>query len=74
MTNMIIRQIPEELHQKIKERAARHRRSVNKEVLVLLEEALARHDALPAEPPEPFAGRVAITDDWLRQAREEGRP
>ena len=74
MRNLIIRRMPAEIHQKIKERAVRHRRSINKEILMMLEKALAEDDLLPVEPPVPFKGRFQIDDEWLRKAKDEGRP
>ena len=47
---------------------------MNRELLVILEEALGAEALMPAEPPEPFAGAFPLSDEWLRQAREEGRP
>ncbi|EGJ29324.1 MULTISPECIES: hypothetical protein [Moorena] len=40
MTNLSLRDIPEELYQKIKAMAARERRSVNQQILVLLERSV----------------------------------
>lgn len=74
MPNLLIRQMPDAIHRKIKERAARNQRSINKEILVLLEDALAQVATLPAEPPIPFKGLFKIDDTWLQEAKEEGRP
>ena len=73
MTDLIIRRVPTKLHSMLKERAARNRRSMNQELLALLEEALIGGRRAPAEPPEPFTGRFLIDDDWILAAREEGR-
>lgn len=40
MTNLSLRDIPEELYQQIKAMAARERRSVNQQILVLLERSV----------------------------------
>ncbi len=40
MPGLLIKNVPDDLHQRLKQRAARHRRSMNGELLVLLEEAL----------------------------------
>ncbi len=72
MTDLIIRQLPAEIHRKLKERAQANRRSVNQEIQILLETALA--DALPpTSAPPPFQGAFPIDDAWLLRAREEGR-
>ena len=40
MPGVLIKNVPPQLHERLKQRAARHRRSMNRELLVLLEEAL----------------------------------
>lgn len=76
MAGLMIKDLPEALHAKLKVRAAANRRSLAREVLVLLEEAvndragpptLAEIDALRYRGPRP------LTQDILDQAREEGR-
>lgn len=70
MPGLLIKDLPPELHQRLKESAARHHRSLTKEALVLLEEALAR-PRRDAEPPRTFQGRVPMTEDLLERARGE---
>lgn len=72
MTDLLIRQIPDELHTKLKESARANRRSMNQEVLVLLERSLGEETAEPPLPP-PLEGAFPIDDEWLWRAREEGR-
>lgn len=40
MPNLTIKRLPDELHERLKERAERHRRSMNNEVITILEQAL----------------------------------
>jgi antitoxin FitA len=40
MANVTIKNIPDELYEQLKQRAALHRRSINSEVIVCLEHAL----------------------------------
>ncbi|MFV2073600.1 MAG: Arc family DNA-binding protein [Thermoanaerobaculales bacterium] len=40
MAGLMIRELPDELHERLKERARVHRRSLSKEAIVILEEAL----------------------------------
>ncbi len=40
MTNLTLKNIPDDLHQRLKARAATHRRSLNREILALLEAQL----------------------------------
>lgn len=73
MTALLIKNLPDELHRKLKERAARNRRSMTNEALVLLEQALTQAEAGPAAPPIPYRGRFLINDEWLNEAKSAGR-
>ncbi|MEW6140430.1 MAG: Arc family DNA-binding protein [Thermodesulfobacteriota bacterium] len=80
MTTMTIKNIPDELYEKLKKRAEEQGRSMNSEVIACLKRALqgGRID------PEAFLARVEamqrqvsippLTDEILRRAKEEGRP
>ena len=79
MPNLTIKQIPERLYQRLKARAKRHRRSINSEVIHLLEEAIGTQ---PVDADRLLAGVRALrerttlpylTDEALQEAREEGR-
>lgn len=80
MPSYTVKNIPDELYDRLKQSAAAHRRSINSEFLVCLQrglagvrtdaaQLLARLDALRervrAEP---------LTDSALRTARDAGRP
>lgn len=80
MPTMTIKSIPEQLYRQLKERAAEHRRSLNSEVIVCLEKAiagsvpdasatLAKADALRAKLRLP-----RLTEARLRAAKAAGRP
>jgi antitoxin FitA len=77
--NYTLKNIPEEIYEKIKVRAARNRRSINGEIIAILgevmtprclavEEFLSRADEIRAR------AKGAVTDDFLREAKREGRP
>lgn len=82
MPSLTIKGVPDELYRRLKRRAADHRRSINSEVLVCLEQAvasrpadpdvlLARIDALHARlgtRMRPLSSRA------IRAARNAGRP
>jgi plasmid stability protein len=75
MPSLLIRDLPDDLHQKLKERAARNRRSLNKETVVILEMALSGARAMEGpELPTPHRGHFLLTDEWIDQAKREGRP
>lgn len=80
MPALTIKGIPEPLYRRLKQRAAVHRRSLNSEILVCLEQAvvvdavdaraaLARADALRKRLRVP-----RLTDARLRAAKAAGRP
>jgi plasmid stability protein len=73
MTDLLIRQMPEELHRKLKARARANRRSMNQEILVLLEQSVAGEGVRPVPTVRPLKGAFPIDDEWLRRARDEGR-
>lgn len=71
MTDLLIRQMPDELHARLKQSARANRRSMNQEIIILLERSLAEEDPQPL--PQPIRGAFLIDDEWLQKAREEGR-
>jgi len=71
MPGLVIKDLPAKLRRKLKERAARHHRSMTKEVLAVLERALGEETA-PKKVPPPFKGRFALTDEFVNRARREG--
>ena len=73
MPGLLIKNLPEPLHRKLKERAARNRRSMTKEALYLLEMVLEQEPTQPGEIPIPFQGKFSLTDEWLDKAKREGR-
>lgn len=77
MPGMLIKEVPDELHRRLKQRAAANRRSLSREVLVMLEEAVAD----PAGPPTleevdrlRVTGSRPLTQSLLDSARSAGRP
>ena len=80
MPTMTIKNVPDDLYEKLKESAQEHGRSMNNEVIFCLKRALqgGRID------PDVFLARVEalqkqislppLTDEILRAAKEEGRP
>ena len=80
MPAITIKNIPDELYQRLKQSAAAHRRSINREVLVCLERTLAdkradlgalltRVDDLREKVSLP-----PLTEKNLRAAKDSGRP
>lgn len=74
---MLIKEVPADLHRRLKERAAANRRSLSREVLTILEAAVAE----PAGPPTleeidrlRVRGARPLSQDLLDRARAQGRP
>jgi antitoxin FitA len=80
MPSYTVKNIPDELYDRLKQSAAAHRRSINSEFLVCLERGLVggRTDAAPLlERVDALRRRVRagqLTDRALRDARTSGRP
>ena len=80
MTALTIKNIPVSLYEALKRTAKSHRRSINNEVIVLLEERLAPK----RRTPEEWAAAVikirdqipagAIGEEEIDNAIDEGRP
>jgi len=73
MTSLLIRDLPEQVHRKLRARAKQNRRSLAKEALILLETVLASKEENKIELPQPFEGHFLLTEEWLDQAKREGR-
>ena len=77
MPGLLIKNFPEELHRRLKTRAAASRRSLQREALVMLENAL-RDPAGP--PPLEEIDRLRLkparplTQNLIDRARAVGRP
>ncbi len=72
MPALVIKNVPADLHRKLKEQALRHHRSMTREAVALLEAALAHGDAV-RETPAPYRGAFRLTDDFVDAAKREGR-
>lgn len=79
MTSLTIKSIPEGLYERLKEAAARNQRSLNREVIVRLEQSIGAvpidADALLAQARSvrERAELPYLFDRTLRAARDEGR-
>jgi plasmid stability protein len=79
MATLTIKNIPDAVYEQLKQRAARHRRSVNSEIIVCLEKVLGSR----AVDPDTFLtslralrehiSSVFVTEEDLRAAKEAGR-
>jgi len=77
--NYTLKNIPEEIYEKIKSRAARNRRSINGEIIDILaavmvpkRQSIEEILAIARELRSHTRGR--ITDEFINEAKREGRP
>lgn len=77
MANLSLRDVPEDLYQRIKEIAEHQRRSVNQQIIVLLEQSLqqkrSRVEVLASidQRNATIAKRVGITPDSAQMIAED---
>ena len=80
MTTVTVKNIPAELYERLKAAARANRRSVNSEIIICIEQAVAAH---PVEPEATLARArrlrqlthaTPITDAEFDQAKAAGRP
>ena len=71
MSAVVIRDLPPLLHQRLKTEAARHHRSMNRELIAILEKELGA--AQSAALPPPVKGRMPADGRWIAQVIREAR-
>jgi plasmid stability protein len=79
MATLTIKNLPDELYEKIKTSAAVNRRSINQEVIYLIEQVLAANavgQETTLEEVRVLREQLGIyvTDEEINQAKNEGRP
>lgn len=75
MSTLVVKNLPEELHERLRQRAQRNHRSVTKEAIVLLEQGMAAatvRQAIKLPPPIKLRGGP-VTTEWIEAAIAEGR-
>ncbi len=75
MSTLVVKNLPDELHDRLRERAQRNHRSVTKEAIVLLEQgmlAAALRRPIKFPPPIKLKGGP-VTTEWIEAAIAEGR-
>lgn len=81
MASITIKNVDPELYERLKQQAAEHRRSINNEAIVCLEQSL-QYYPLPSAKELIEEGRriremtahYMLTDEELDRAKREGRP
>ena len=74
MPTLVIRDLPEALHRRLKEEAEKAHRSMNREAIYLLEAGLSENKAVAAahELPAPYEGKKPLTDKLIHQWKRQG--
>jgi hypothetical protein len=72
MAALLIKDLPADVHEWLKQEAGRNRRSMTQQVIVLFEERMQKFR--PVHLPPPFKTRTRLTSDFIDKARKEGRP
>lgn len=72
MTNLSLRDIPDQLYQQIKQISQRERRSINQQILVLLEQAVRQRPTVEVlaridQQREEIAARIGTMPDSSEQ-------
>ena len=81
-TNLTLKNVPDEVYERLKRSAEAHRRSLNSEAIVCLESVLLPASGNPTEQLERIrrlraelqGSGVWATQEFLDQASNEGRP
>ncbi|HWH84814.1 MAG TPA: hypothetical protein VNU71_21515 [Burkholderiaceae bacterium] len=75
MPTLVVKNLPEPLHERLKAQAVQHHRSVTKEAICLLEQGLlATPHRKPLQLPPPIKLKSGpVTTEWILAAIAEGR-
>lgn len=79
MATLTIKNIPDEIYEALKQQAILHRRSLNKEVIISLEQALHKKQADPsailskARKLRAKTSSFQLTEKILKAAKNKGR-
>jgi hypothetical protein len=71
MPAVVVRDLPPALHQRLKQEAARHHRSMNREIIAILDKELEMPARL--ELPPPVKGNKPADPKWIVQVIREAR-
>ncbi|MCI0440737.1 MAG: Arc family DNA-binding protein [Chloroflexi bacterium] len=75
MPELLIRDMPPELYERLKASAAKHNRSVSEEAIAFLEKALPQErQRREVKVPTPIKGKFPLTQEFLDKHKREGLP
>jgi hypothetical protein len=73
MSTLVIKNLPEALHRRLREQAERNRRSVTQEAISLIETGITVPRLTPALPPPVKLKGGPLTTDEIETSIAEGR-
>ncbi len=71
MSALLIKNMPQPLHERLRQRAAAHHRSMNREVIAILEREL--ESPAEAQLPPPVKPLKPIDHEWVVQVIRDAR-
>ena len=71
MPALVIKDLPVALHRRLKDEARHHHRSMTQQAVFLLEQGL--HQTRPIPAIKAYRGAFPLTNDFINQAKREGR-
>lgn len=80
MATVTVKNIPDELYERLKQVASTNRRSINSEIIVCIERAVQSRrlsDEAMLEETRKLRAQITrayLTDELLEEAKQEGRP
>lgn len=79
-TTITVKNIPEDLYIRLKQRAALYHRSINSEIIAIIEQALVSRKMTPddfvatARTLRERTRRYRLSAEFINRAKKEGRP
>ena len=71
MPALVIKDLPAEIHRRLKDEANQHHRSMTQQAIAILEQGLHRAQAIPVF--KAYKGRFPLTNEFINAAKREGR-
>lgn len=71
MPALVIKDLPVEIHRRLKDEAVQHHRSMTQQAIVILEQGLHRVRPIPVF--KAYKGRFPLTNEFMNKAKRDGR-
>ncbi len=71
MPALVIKDLPVEIHRRLKEEGNRNHRSMTQQAIYILEQGVRRVRPIP--PVKAYRGRFPLTNEFIREAKRVGR-